>query len=71
MAETGAQTDMGVGLGIAFSVVAVLAAIAMAGTAYLSALNHDEFLQLLSGVSVAIALLAGGLAIVAIHVFDR
>lgn len=70
MAETANASDMGIGLGIAFSVIALLAAVAMAVTAYLSALNHDSSLQLLSGVAIAVALIAGGLAIVAIHVFD-
>ncbi len=71
MAETADTSDMDLGLGIAFSVVAVLAAVAMAGTAYLSALNHSDSLQFLSAVSVAVALVAGGLAIVAMHVFER
>lgn len=71
MAETADPSDMDLGLGIAFSVVALLAALAMAGTAYLSPLTGSEWLQFLSAVSIAVAFVAGSLAITAMHVFER
>jgi len=69
MAETVQESDMGLGVGLALGFVAVLAAIVTAITAYLSFLvESGDLLQLYSGIAVAVAMLAGGLAIVAIHV---
>jgi apolipoprotein N-acyltransferase len=71
MTETTSESDMGIGLGLLFGVVAVLAALAMAGTAYVTALSdHAETMQLLSGVALAVAFLAGGLSISAIHLYE-
>ena len=72
MAETTGGSDMGIGLGLLLGLVAVLAAIAMAGTAYMSALAEEgETMQLLSGISLTVALLAGGIAVAAIHIYER
>ena len=72
MAETTGGSDMGIGLGLLLGLVAVLAAIAVAGTAYVSALAEEaETMQLLSGVSLAVALLAAGIAVAAIHIYER
>ena len=72
MAETTGGSDMGIGLGLLLGLVAVLAAIAVAGTAYISALAEEaETMQLLSGVSLAVALLAAGVAVAAIHIYER
>jgi len=63
---------MGIGLGLLLGLVAVLAAIAVAGTAYISALAEEaKTMQLLSGVSLAVALLAAGIAVAAIHIYER
>jgi uncharacterized integral membrane protein len=63
---------MGIGLGLLLGLVAVLAAIAVAGTAYISALAEEaETMQLLSGVSLAVALLAAGIAVAVIHIYER
>ena len=63
---------MGIGLGLLLGLVAGLAAIAVAGTAYISALAEEaETMQLLSGVSLAVALLAAGIAVAAIHIYER
>jgi len=71
MAETTTESDMGIGLGLLFAVVAVLAALAMAGTAYVTALSESaDTMQLLSGVALAVAFLAGGLSISAIHIYE-
>jgi len=71
MAETTAESDASVGFGVLFGVIALLAAVAMAGTAYVSVLAEDgDLMQLLSGVALAAALLAGGLGIALIHVYD-
>jgi hypothetical protein len=54
-----------------FGLVGVLAAVAMAVTAYLAATQEAaDTLQLLSGVALAVAIIAGGLAIAAVHVFE-
>jgi len=71
MAETTAGSDASVGFGVLFGVIALLAAVAMAGTAYVAVLAEDgDLMQLLSGVALAAALLAGGLGIALIHVYD-
>jgi 4-hydroxybenzoate polyprenyltransferase len=59
------------GLSLLFGLVGLLAAVAMAVTAYLVATKETaDTLQLLSGVAFGVAILAGGLAIVAVHVFE-
>jgi len=71
MAETKTGSDMSIGLGLLLGFVALLAAVAMAGTAYIAALSEEgETMQLLSGVSLTVALLAGGIAIAAIHIYE-
>ncbi|WP_436934084.1 DUF7525 family protein [Halovenus marina] len=71
MTETTRSTDMSHGLSLLFGLVGVLAAVAMAVTAYLAATQEAaDTLQLLSGVALAVAIIAGGLAIAAVHVFE-
>ena len=71
MAETTSQSDMSIGLGLLFGFVTLLAAIATAGTAYMAALaDEGETMQLLSGVSLAVALLAAGIGIAVIHLYE-
>ena len=71
MAETARGSDTGVGLSLLFGVVALLGALAMFGTSYVSILTDDHGLQVLSGIALAVTLLAAGVAIAAIHLFDR
>jgi len=70
MAETTQSSDLGKGLVVTFSVLGALGAIAMAGSSFLSFANHDEQLQLLSGVFLTVALLAAGIAVAAVHIYD-
>jgi hypothetical protein len=71
MAETTAGSDMRIGLGLVLGFLALLAALAMAGTAYVAVLEEEaETMQLLSGVALAVALLAGGVAVAAIHIYE-
>jgi len=71
MAENSQGSDMATGLGLLLGLVVVLASIATAGTAYSSELSGgDDTLQLLSGVTVAVAMTAGCLAVAAIHLYD-
>jgi hydrogenase/urease accessory protein HupE len=71
MAETTAGSEMKVGLGLLLGFVALLAALAMAGTAYVAVLEEEaETMQLLSGVALAVALVAGGIAVAAIHIYE-
>lgn len=69
MAGTAQATDTGIGLAFLFGAVALLAALATLGTSYLSVLNDDGWLQVLSGLSLAVALLAAGIAVAALHAF--
>ena len=70
MANAASETDLSVGLGLAFTVVAIIAAAAMGAASFLNVLEHDPGLQTLSGVALAVALVAGGLAIVAMHAYQ-
>lgn len=71
MAETRSQSDMGLGFGALFVIIAAIAAVAVAVTAYQSALaDNGDTLQLLSGVALTVAFVAGGIAIAAVHIFD-
>lgn len=70
MAETKQGSDMDTGLGLLFGFIVLLASIGTATAAYLSEVQGSDTMQLLSGVGLTIAILAGALAIVAIHVFD-
>lgn len=62
MSETVGHSDVGIGLALAFGLVAVLAAVAMAVTV------HD---QVVAGWSFAVAMVAGSLAVAALHVFGE
>jgi len=70
MADTVRGSDTGVGLSLLFGAVAVLGALATFGTSYVSVLTHGNGMQVLSGVALAVTLLAAGMAIAAIHLFD-
>lgn len=71
MAENSQGSDMATGLGLVFGLVVVIASIATAGTAYSAALaDSGDTLQLLSGVAMAVALIAGSIAIIVIHLYD-
>jgi len=71
MAETRQGTDASLGLSLLFGVVAVVASLALLATSYASLLNQDEGLQVLSGISLAVALLAAGIAIAGLHAFGE
>jgi hypothetical protein len=71
MAETKQASDKSLGLSITLSVVAVLATLGMLATSYLYALNGDHQMQLYSGYAFAAAIVAGGLAIAVLHMFDN
>jgi len=71
MVETARASDTGVGLSLVFGVVAMLAILAMFGTSYISIVNDDHGMQVLSGVALAVALLAAGLSVTAFHVFQN
>ncbi|WP_254271155.1 DUF7525 family protein [Haloarcula marina] len=72
---TESQTDMGVGLGLLFGIVAVGAAMLAAVNSYNYAIREAQQLDtagllLNSGIGFGVAMLAAGLALVAIHVYD-
>jgi hypothetical protein len=70
MAETQTDSDMRTGLGLLFAVLTVIAALTVAATSYSSALDHSDTMQLVSGVALAVALIAGSLVIAAIHIYE-
>jgi hypothetical protein len=70
MATTSSKTDMSLGLGLLFSIVAVAGAVGTAVFGYLYALEHARAVQINSGIAFGVAMLAAGLAIVAIHVYE-
>ncbi|MCU4799366.1 hypothetical protein SAMN05216559_3185 [Halomicrobium zhouii] len=73
---TTTQSDFGVGLGLLFSLVALGAAIATTVLGYNYAIAHAAgeaagTTQITAAVAFGVALLAGGLAVSAIHVYDN
>jgi hypothetical protein len=71
MAET-AGSDVGIGGSLLFGFLAVLAALVTGATAYISAMDstgmsESEQFQLFSGIALAVALVAGGIAVAIIH----
>lgn len=69
MTQTAASSDLSLGLGLVFTVLGLLATVAMGVVSFQNVVAHDPGLQVLSGYALAGALLAGGLAIVALHVY--
>jgi hypothetical protein len=67
MAATQSGEDMGTGLSMAFGALAVVAALASTATAYLYAMGGDHAMQTASGLSIAAAMLFGGLAVAVLH----
>lgn len=71
MAETTQGSDLSKGLVLAFGAIATLAALAVAGSAYMSAIaDNGDTMQLLSGVFMTVALVAAGIAVAAVHIYD-
>lgn len=70
MAEVQRQSDMRIGLGLLFGFVVLLASIGTAATAYLSEAQGSETMQLLSGITLTVAIVAGCLAVAAVHLFE-
>lgn len=72
---TATSSDLGIGLGLAFSIVSVAAAAATAYLGYVYAIRHAnevaaDAVQINAAMAFGAAMLAGGLAIVAIHVYE-
>lgn len=62
---------MGIGLGLALTLIGLVAAVAVGGAGLLGAITegHTGDLQALAGTALAVSILAGSLAIVAMHVY--
>ncbi len=71
MADTARASDTGVGLSLVFGLVALLGALAMFGTSYVAVIQDDHGMQVLSGIALAVTLLAAGLAVAAFHLFGE
>jgi hypothetical protein len=71
MAEQAQATDMGTGLAFVFGVIALLGALASTVASYQYSLNEGGGLLLISGIGIAVAMLAGGLAVAALHAFGE
>ena len=73
---TTTQTDLGVGLGLLFSLLAVGGAVATTVLGYTYAVNHAageaaRATQIHAGLAFGLSLLAAGLAVTALHVYDN
>lgn len=68
MVETERGTDKQIGSALFFGVIALIAAFGTGMSAYLS--EGGDTLQLLSGVMLSVAIIAGCLLIVAIHLYE-
>jgi len=71
MTSATTATDLGFGLAIAFGALSILAALGTTATSYVYALNGAHAMQTLSGVSVALAIVFGAVAIAAMHVYGE
>lgn len=71
MTATSSGTDLGFGLAFAFGALSILAALGVTATGYLYALDGGHDMQLFSGVSLALAVAFGGLAIAALHLYGE
>lgn len=69
MTET-AQSDLELGVSLLFGLLTVVAAIAMAWAAYAAEVQESDSLQLVSGIALTVALLGGGVAVAAVHLFE-
>lgn len=70
MTGTEQASDKRVGVSLLFGFVALLAALATLLGAYLAEIQGSESLQILSGVGLAATIVAGGLVIAALHMFQ-
>ena len=71
MAETTQRSDMATGLGLLFGIIVVIASIATVAAAYSSAVaDNGDTMQLVSGLTMAVAMGAACVAVVAIHVYE-
>jgi len=70
MATTSSKTDMSIGLGLLFSIIALLASAATGMFGYANAVDHARALQVNGGIAFGVAMAAGAIAIIAIHAFD-
>lgn len=73
---TSTNSDMGVGLGLLFSLIAIGAAIATTVLGYNYAIAHAaeeaaRVTQINAGLAFGLAMLAAGLAVTAVHVYDN
>ena len=68
MTET---SDMGKGLVLVFGIITALASVGIAVTSYQSEMSGgDDSLQILSGVFLAVAFIAAGIAVAAVHIYS-
>lgn len=70
MASNVPRTDKGLGLGLVFGIVTVVAILLTALNGFAYAVEGAAQLRITSGIAFGIGLLTAGLAIVAIHVFE-
>jgi len=71
MAESNATSDLSTGLALLFGVVVALASIGTGATAYMSTVGDaGDSMQLYSGLLVAAAMVAGGIAVAVVHIYD-
>ncbi|MFT4880107.1 MAG: hypothetical protein ACI9CA_000635 [Natronomonas sp.] len=68
MAEQAGRSDMGTGLAFVFGVIAVLGALVTTVTSYMDAVSGSD-MQVVAGLGMAVAMLAGGLAVAVIHAY--
>ena len=71
MTDTTQRSDMATGLGLLLGLLVVIASIATAAAAYSSIMSDNGgTMQLVSGLTMAVALTAGCIAVVAIHLYE-
>lgn len=63
------SSDLGTGLAMLAGSVAVFAAVATAVTGTLALGDGGDTMQILSGIALAVALLASGITLAALHIY--
>jgi hypothetical protein len=70
MADTAQLSDKGLGLSLTFGIITLLATLTMLLASYPGIIGGGGS-QLIAGLAFTVAMIAGGLAVAAFHVFEE
>ena len=70
MASQLPETDMGLGLGLVFGLVTLVAVVLTAVNGYTYALNDVASVRITAGIAFGVAMLTASVAVVLLHVYE-